>query len=445
MNTHTLIPMKAAASSARSLTPAPVGLLQRKCACGGSAGSGGDCAECKKKKLQRRPVGVGPETAPPIVHDVLRSPGQPLDAQTRAFFEPRFGHDFSKVRVHDDAQAVQSAHAVNALAYTVGSDVVFASRPSLGTQASRELFAHELTHVVQQHSTSDDPSILHVGRTDSPYEKEAGHVAKAVASHLVSTDPSKQTSAPTVQSATTALQRGPDPNPNPNAGGAASTCDKDHTDAINKAQGTASSWAGTTTKWVESHRDHIKKRAPSGDNYNSVGQTIFNELQLLEKHFRISEIISGEMHSLFPGAPESTGSFKDFSNWGRADYFLLAKLRDVKINDLSFDCGQACPKGEKGAETLGQARAGSNAFTIFTNCFDKQVDQTKAGVVLHEAFHASFSDFNHDTYSFDGAYPGPAPRTNAESYATFAAIAATGSDYRVIVVPDVIIQGSPNP
>ncbi|MGB9632210.1 MAG: DUF4157 domain-containing protein [Chloroflexaceae bacterium] len=88
---------------------------------------------------------------PPIVHEVLRSPGQPLDAETRAFMEPRFGHDFSRVRVHTDARAAESARAVNALAYTVGRDVVFgAGQYAPGASAGRRLLAHELAHVVQQ-------------------------------------------------------------------------------------------------------------------------------------------------------------------------------------------------------------------------------------------------------------------------------------------------------
>ena len=68
---------------------------------------------------------------PPIVHEVLHSPGQPLDPATRAFMEPRFGHDFSTVRVHTDARAAASARTVNALAYTVGRDVVFSGRALL--------------------------------------------------------------------------------------------------------------------------------------------------------------------------------------------------------------------------------------------------------------------------------------------------------------------------
>lgn len=102
--------------------------------------------------LQRRPTDVtGPVAVPPVVHDVLCSRGQPLDSATRAFMEPRFGHDFSKVRVHADTKAAESARAVNANAYTVGHEIVFgAGRFAPGTHEGRRLIAHELTHVVQQ-------------------------------------------------------------------------------------------------------------------------------------------------------------------------------------------------------------------------------------------------------------------------------------------------------
>ncbi|MCE9672850.1 DUF4157 domain-containing protein [Myxococcus stipitatus] len=93
----------------------------------------------------------GQMTAPPIVHEALRSPGQPLDSATRAFMEPRFGYDFSQVRVHFGREAEQSARDVNAHAYTVGRDVVFgAGRFAPGTYDGRRLLAHELAHVVQQ-------------------------------------------------------------------------------------------------------------------------------------------------------------------------------------------------------------------------------------------------------------------------------------------------------
>lgn len=140
--------------------------VRRKCSCGGS------CDKCKAEQtdeehgtVQRKPVTphistVGSSspatgvTAPPIVHEVLRSPGQPLDAETRAFFEPRFGRDFSRVRVHTDATSMQSARHLNANAYTAASSIVFgAGRFLPGRPEGRRLLAHELTHVVQQRST----------------------------------------------------------------------------------------------------------------------------------------------------------------------------------------------------------------------------------------------------------------------------------------------------
>src|ERR1700724_1587233 len=112
-----------------SYAPAPVGtgILQRKCDCGQHTG-GGECEDCKKKKgmLRRSAHGTaGQTTAPPIVHEVLRSPGQPLDTGTRRSLEHRLGQDFSSVRVHADRRSEESACAVSALAYTVGNHIVF--------------------------------------------------------------------------------------------------------------------------------------------------------------------------------------------------------------------------------------------------------------------------------------------------------------------------------
>ena len=106
-----------------------------------------------KPLLQRQANdGIGtPSATPAIVHDVLRAPGRPLDPNTRAFMEPRFGHDFSQVRVHTDARASQSARAVHARAFTVGRDIAFgAGEYTPETAAGRRLLAHELTHVAQQ-------------------------------------------------------------------------------------------------------------------------------------------------------------------------------------------------------------------------------------------------------------------------------------------------------
>src|SRR5689334_3789093 len=109
--------------------------------------------------LQRSaPDGGGAFSAPAVVRDVLNSTGRALDAGTRAYMESRFGHDFSQVRVHTDAQAAESAQAVNALAYTVGRDVVFAKdRYAPTTGEGRKLLAHELVHVAQQAGVQGPP------------------------------------------------------------------------------------------------------------------------------------------------------------------------------------------------------------------------------------------------------------------------------------------------
>src|SRR5262249_38450431 len=111
MNTHVLDQTKP--GRATSVLPVRRSLLQRKCSCGSAPGPSGECEECRKKQLQRKASHVStlnPQHSEvhPIVHDMLHSPGQPLDAATRAFMEPRFGLDFRQVRVHTDSQAAES-------------------------------------------------------------------------------------------------------------------------------------------------------------------------------------------------------------------------------------------------------------------------------------------------------------------------------------------------
>ena len=141
-----------------------MGAKLQRCSCGKSADTGSQCEECKSQamQLQRSPAApVGAATAPPIVHDVLNSPGRPLDMATRSFIEPRFGADFSNVRVHTDAKAAESAKAVGALAYTVGKDIVFATgQYNTASSAGNKLLAHELAHTVQQGSVSTQTSTM---------------------------------------------------------------------------------------------------------------------------------------------------------------------------------------------------------------------------------------------------------------------------------------------
>ena len=177
--------------TSQTLTPLPGATLQRKCDCGQHTFGGGECTECRKKHLPLQRVTRNSETesrnsggVPPVVHDVLKSPGQPFDATTRDFFEPRFGHDFSRVRVHTDAKAAESAQAVNALAYTVGNEIVFGMdsfRPT--SRTGQEIIAHELVHVIQQSgSTPGSPGDLQVDPVHSSAEIEADSAASEILS-----------------------------------------------------------------------------------------------------------------------------------------------------------------------------------------------------------------------------------------------------------------------
>lgn len=171
-------------ASSRALKQAPAGVLQRKCACGTRTPAGCECEACGKKKLnlQRRALDRRgePDEIPSIVHEVLQSSGQPLDMSTRAFMEPRFGNDFSNVRVHTDSKAAQSARAVNALAYTVGHDVVFgAGQYAPHSTDSQRLLAHELAHVLQQQNVGGG-SALRIGNSRDESERSADHAADAV-------------------------------------------------------------------------------------------------------------------------------------------------------------------------------------------------------------------------------------------------------------------------
>ena len=129
------------------------GEIQRKpgCACGGV------CPQCagstETPQVLRKAAGApsGSLAAPPVVNEVVRSSGSPLDTPTRSFMEQRLGQDFSHVRVHTDSKAADAAQSIQARAFTLGNNVVFNRGEFTPQSASgKKLLAHELTHVVQQ-------------------------------------------------------------------------------------------------------------------------------------------------------------------------------------------------------------------------------------------------------------------------------------------------------
>ena len=118
---------------------------------------------------------------PPIVHEVIRSPGRELDTAARGRMESALGHDFSRVRVHTDGRAQESAASVGALAYSVGSHVVFgAGQYAPRTSAGSKLLAHELTHVAQQGPDPVGGELTLDGGPQDPLEVEADRVAERV-------------------------------------------------------------------------------------------------------------------------------------------------------------------------------------------------------------------------------------------------------------------------
>ncbi|HYH79035.1 MAG TPA: DUF4157 domain-containing protein [Longimicrobium sp.] len=176
-------PVPRAPVPARAPRAAAASPVLRRCACGGRAPEGGACAGCAGKRLRRAAAAGGPSFAPAAVHEVLASPGAPLDAGTRAYMEPRFGHSFAHVRVHADERAARSAAAVGAHAYAVGRDVVFgAGRYAPSSAHGRRLIAHELAHVVQQAGSGDATprASLEVGAADAPEERQAEAAAERV-------------------------------------------------------------------------------------------------------------------------------------------------------------------------------------------------------------------------------------------------------------------------
>ncbi len=160
---------------------APDDRAQRACACAGACGGcGGDhAAEPRIQTMRADPGEATAAAAPPAVDHVLRQSGEPLDAVARSYMERRFGHSFAGVRVHADARAQDSARAIGARAYTVGSHIVLGGgRLDPNGADDRRLLAHELTHVVQQsggraparvaRAPKDEPAAQHGGEPAAP-------------------------------------------------------------------------------------------------------------------------------------------------------------------------------------------------------------------------------------------------------------------------------------
>jgi hypothetical protein len=128
-------------------------------------GIGRKCTACEMKeneekiKISRKPYSESDletnDHTTAEINSIRSSTGTSLDSSTREFMESRFGYDFGKVKIHTDERAARSSNSVNALAYTIGNDVVFGQgKYQPNTVQGRGLLAHELTHVIQQNGSS---------------------------------------------------------------------------------------------------------------------------------------------------------------------------------------------------------------------------------------------------------------------------------------------------
>ena len=116
-----------------------------------------DDEKSKTRFIRRKRKSSSFEISDIAVKDISQTfshEGPPLETTIREFMESKFAYDFSGVRIHADEEAARSAELANALAYTVGNDIVFGKgqyQPS--TFEGKRLLAHELAHVIQQETT----------------------------------------------------------------------------------------------------------------------------------------------------------------------------------------------------------------------------------------------------------------------------------------------------
>ena len=130
----------------------------------------------------------------PVVHKVLSSPGRSLETDTRTFMESKFGHDFSKVKVHTDPMAAESADSMNARAYTVGRNIIFnAEQYNPLTDSGKKLLSHELAHVVQQGKGFSEYGHSSAKENSDNCEQEAENISTEIARNKPLTVNSRQT------------------------------------------------------------------------------------------------------------------------------------------------------------------------------------------------------------------------------------------------------------
>jgi hypothetical protein len=293
------------------------------------------CEHCEEEEKLHRKESSGAETHGGNELDSyvgsLGSSGQALPESSRQFFEPRFGQDFSNVRIHTDSVAAKSAQSINALAYTTGNNIVFNNgQYSPESDSGKKLMAHELTHVVQQGGSVQAKQIQRLGANNGCNATQAGAIHQAIydARGWINNMQAKVSATPNGANVLGALRR----------------------------------------------------------NFGTTYGVAANLTMIVDRIQRVYNVLSSLTVNCDPG----TDAFCVARNCG---FTVAGSLLSV-----------ICP------------------HTITTS------GNYLTGCVLHEAFHATYSNFAVDEYSgWHGAaqgtagYPGPGvdPLLNADSYTTF--------------------------
>jgi hypothetical protein len=347
---------------------APRGQLQRKCACGQHTTGGAECEECKRKNessVQRRAAGTaGGTTVPPIVNEVLQSPGQALDAVTRTYFEPRFGQDFSQVRTHTDTRAGESANAVGARAYTVGNRMVFAPHQlQPESESGRSLLAHELTHIVQQHGSQ--PSSAAPTRISDPAD-QSEQQADAAGQQVMRQTARSELTAPSEG----VLQRSPD--------GHKSDSKKpgDEVEVHLAYQGKCS------------HPEKIAEAIPGARSMLAAAENWFINYPFLDRGQQ--QFFDSIMQAHF-GTSSSAARGKVHSRIIR-----MARTMDMAMNGgVTFDCGTGAHSTcDEGPYSMFVSRKEKNIIHVCPDFFKAGLEERRF-MMIHEAGHMAGAHVDH--------------------------------------------------
>jgi Domain of unknown function (DUF4157) len=351
---------------------------------GGSDGATAISAELNESRILRHADGCGAtRQVPPDLTSRLGG-GTPLDLESRSYFEPRFGRDFSHVRVHDGDAAARSAAAINARAYTIGRDIVFgAGERSQGTTAGQRLLAHELTHVAQQ-AEGAPPMIRRALVLEEEPPPPAGDFLETPSSPIGDFWKNEESSPPD-----DFWKSDMDP------GGGAVPLEEP-----NKAPGCDEVCGNSAEKCTQEKGEKCDDKMTK--KVEEAWTTAGWQLVLAKEALGASELSSTTKKSL-----------KDNFNWssGNSPTDLpstvstnLDNALTKKADFLCIKCLTECAEGGKAqiARARGQNCLGSNCFRI---CPGFTADDTH--VLIHELFHRVVSGAVEDLYRGQPGYPPP--------------------------------------